>query len=112
MRLKLYKGKITDMKYAVIKIKGHQYRVNEGDELLVDKISDKKVQADILLMVDGEKVNVGKPLLATSKVAIKIVKDEEKGKKLDVYKYKAKSRYRKHTGFRPVFSRVVVEKFS
>lgn len=100
-------------KYAVIRIKGHQYKVFEGDEILVDKISDIKIiEHEILLFVDGDKVKVGKPTLSDVKVKIKVLTEVEKGKKIDVLKFKAKSRYRKHIGFRPKYTRLLIEKIS
>lgn len=98
-------------KYAVIKLIGHQYQVSEGDTILVDHIKDTKVEPEILLVVDGDKVIVGKPTVEKAKVAIKVVGDE-KGQKLDIYKYKAKSRYRKHTGFRPLYTKLEIDKIS
>ncbi|KKQ51593.1 50S ribosomal protein L21 [Candidatus Woesebacteria bacterium RIFCSPHIGHO2_01_FULL_39_17] len=98
-------------KYAVIKIKGNQYRVSEGDEILVDKL-DGKPEAEVLLSVDGEKIKVGKPKVRGAAVKIKVVNQEEKGKKITVLKYKAKSRYRRKKGFRPVHTKVLIENIS
>lgn len=99
-------------KYAVVKIKGTQYRVSEGDEILVGKLNKEEPKAEVLLTVDGEKVSVGKPLVKGAKVSLKVLAEEEKGKKLYVQKFKAKSRYRRKMGFRPVYSRLLVEKIS
>lgn len=100
------------MKYAVIRIKGQQYKVSEGDEILVGKLADKKPGAEVLLLVDDGKIKVGKPTVRGAKVKIKIVKQEEKGKKLYVQKFKAKSRYRRKMGFRPLYTRLLIEKIS
>lgn len=98
------------MKYAIVRVNGKQYRVNENKEILVDKLADpKKLEAEVLLVADGEKVNVGKPLVKEAKVTFKVVKEEEKGDKVEVYKFKAKSRYRRHTGFTPRFTRLLVQ---
>ncbi len=98
------------MKYAVVRISGSQYRVTEGEEILVNKLPDpKKFEAEVLLVVDGEKVSVGKPVASGSKVTFKVISEVEKGDKVDVYKFKAKSRYRKHTGFTPRFTRLLVQ---
>jgi large subunit ribosomal protein L21 len=99
------------MDYAILRIKGHQYKVSEGQEILVDRIGDAKIEADILLVSKEGKVKIGKPIVKDAKVTIKVL-GEEKGEKLDVYKYKAKSRYRRHTGFRPQYTRLLVEKIS
>lgn len=100
------------MKYAVIRIKGSQYKVSEGEQVLIDKLSGKKIQPEVLLLVDNGKVSVGKPKVRGAKVKLKILKSEEKGKKLYVQKYKAKSRYRRKYGFRPKYTRLLVEKIS
>ena len=100
-------------KFAVIRIGGKQYRVTEGDEILVDKIVDtKKVSPEVLLFVDGDKVEVGTPVLAKAKVVVKVTADVEKGEKIDIFKYKAKSRERRHVGFRAKYTRLLIEKVS
>ncbi len=99
------------MKYSVIRLGGKQYKAEEGKELLVDKLLDKKAQPEVLLTVDGEKISVGNPLVKGSSAKIKIL-EEVKGEKIHVYKFKAKSRYRKHTGFRSQLTKVLVEKLS
>lgn len=89
-------------KYAVIKIGGQQFKVSEGAKILVGKLKDvKKVEPEVLLVADGEKVKVGKPKVSGAKVALKVVTEVKKGEKVEIYKFKAKARYRKHTGFRP-----------
>jgi large subunit ribosomal protein L21 len=98
-------------KYAVVRIGGKQYKVEEGKEILVDKLVEpKKLEPEVLLFVDGEKVKVGKPILKDVKVSLKVVTELEKGEKVDVYKFKAKSRYKKHIGFRPQYTRLLVGK--
>lgn len=99
------------MKYAVVRIGGKQYKAIEGEEILVDKLVDpKKINVEVLLLVDGEKVNVGKPLVKGAEVKVKIVTEMEKGEKVEIYKFKAKSRYKRHTGFRAQYTRLLVEK--
>lgn len=101
------------MKYAVVRIGGKQYKVEEGREILVDKLADsKKVEPEVLLVVDGDKSMVGKPVLKDAKVELKVSKEVEKGEKVEVYKFKAKSRYRRHTAFTPKFTRLLVERIS
>ena len=105
-------------KYAVIKIGGKQFKVEEGKELLIDKLKDpKKIEAEVLLFVDPTSlklrgaggVRVGKPVLKDVKITLKVVTEIEKGEKIEVYHFKAKSRYKKHTGFRPQYTRLLVE---
>ena len=100
-------------KFAVIRIGGKQYRVTEGEEILIDKLIDaKKVSPEVLLFVDGEKIDIGKPVLAKAKVTVKVLVEVEKGEKIDVFKYKAKSRERRHVGFRAKYTRLLIEKIS
>ncbi|HUC95061.1 MAG TPA: 50S ribosomal protein L21 [Candidatus Saccharimonadales bacterium] len=99
-------------KYAVVRVGGKQYKVVEGKEVLVDKLTDpKKFDVETLLFVDNDKVKVGKPVLKDVKVSLKVLADMEKGEKIEIYKFKAKSRYKRHTGFRPQYTRLLVEKF-
>ncbi|KKP46774.1 MAG: 50S ribosomal protein L21 [Candidatus Woesebacteria bacterium GW2011_GWA1_33_30] len=101
------------VKFAVIRIGGKQYRVFEGEEILVDKLFDvKKISLDVLLFVDGERVEIGTPVLEKAKVTVKVITDIEKGVKIDIFKYKAKSRERRHVGFRPKYTRLLVQKIS
>ena len=100
-------------KYAVIRLQGHQYKVSEGEEILVDKVLDpKKFGAEVLLVSEDGKTKIGKPTVKGVKVTFKVIKELEKGEKIHIRKYKAKSRYRKHTGFRPQYTRLLVQKIS
>ena len=99
-------------KFAVIRITGKQYRVIEGQEILVDKMNDLKVVPEVLLFVDGDKVEVGTPVLTKAKVTVKVLAELEKGEKIDIFKYKAKSRERRHVGFRAQYTRLLIEKIS
>lgn len=100
-------------KYVVLRIGGRQYKVSEGEELLVDKLTNpKKVEPEVLLFSDDGKVKIGKPAVKDVAVKVKVLSEVEKGEKIDVYKFKAKSRYRRHTGFRPQYTRLLVEKIT
>lgn len=98
-------------KYAVVKIGGSQYKVAEGDEIAVDKIDREKGKSlnfeEVLLFVDEKKVAIGQPLVKNAKIKAEIV-DQFKGKKIRVATYKAKSRYRRVKGFRPLLTRVKI----
>jgi len=97
------------MKRAVIRIKNRQYEVSEGEEILVDRNLDSKVEPEVLLVFDDDnKVEVGKPVLEKAKVVLEVL-DQVKGEKVEVLKYKAKSRYRRRYGFRPLFTKVRVK---
>lgn len=98
------------MKYAVIKTGGKQYRVLEGQTLEVEKLeSDAQsfVFTEVLLVVDGDKVEVGMPTVTGVSVYADVVA-EVKGDKIEVFKYKSKSRYRKHTGHRQKYTQVKI----
>lgn len=95
--------------YIVIDISGKQYIVGEGDEILVDKVKSE-LNPRVLLQVERDKVRIGKPDLAKVKVGLKVVEESVKGEKVVVSKYKAKSRYRRKKGFRPLYTRLLVEK--
>ena len=99
-------------KYAVISLNGRQYRVSEGEEILVDLISGSKAEAKTLLLVDADKVSVGKPDLKDAKIKLKVVAAMEKGEKVEIVKFRAKSRYRRKMGFRPQATRLLIEKIS
>jgi len=64
-----------------------------------------------LLLVDGEKANIGQPLIKNAQVKAKIL-DQFKGKKIRVATYKAKSRYRRVKGSRPQLTKIKIEKIT
>ncbi len=100
-------------KFAVIKISGTQLKVYEGKEYEVNKIEgnkgDKVEITDVLLVFDGKDIKLGAPLVEGSKVTLEIT-SQKKDKKVDVFKYKAKSRYTRSMGHRALISRVLVKK--
>ena len=99
--------------YAIIKTGGKQYRVAEGDVLTVEKLAanegDVVTFDEVLTVVKDDEVVVGKPVVAVAKVTAK-VEAHGKDKKILVFKYKAKSNYRRRQGHRQPFTKVVIEK--
>ena len=98
------------MKYAIIKTGGKQYKVTEGQVIEVELLesTDKSfIFEEVLLIVDGDKVELGAPTVSGMKVYADII-DEVKGEKIEVFKYKSKSRYRKHTGHRQHYTQVKI----
>ena len=90
------------MNYAIIKIGNKQHLVRENDEIVVDKLNHKvgeqiKIK-EILLNVSENNVSVGTPLV--SGTVIGELKENIKGEKIRVSKYRSKSRYRKVKGHR------------
>lgn len=103
--------KKKSLKYAALRISGKQYLASEGDEILVEGFDLKDIKIEVLLFVEGEKVQIGRPLLDKINVKYKVL-EEIKGEKVDVVKYKSKSRYRRHMGFRPQYTKILIEKIS
>lgn len=103
------------MKYAVIAISGSQFKIKEDDVLTIDlqnvKEGDKLSTDQVLLTVDGDKVEVGTPTVKGAKVDYQVVKNYQ-GDKLDVFTYKAKSRYRRHLGYRAQLTDIKITKIT
>lgn len=103
------------MKYAVIAISGAQYQIEENQKITVDFLNlkeDEKSSTDqVLLTVDGDKVKIGTPTIKDASVEFKVLKNFQ-GKKIKVFKYKSKSRYRKTNGFRAQLTEIEITKIS
>ncbi len=99
--------------YAIIETGGKQYRVNPGQTIDVERLDvaeGNTVELDrVLLIADGERVVVGTPTVDGAKV-VATAQGEGKGKKIIVFKYKPKVRYRKKTGHRQLYTRLVIDK--
>lgn len=82
------------MKKAVIATGGKQYLVAEGEELNVEvlKGADKTVDFEALMVIDGDKVSVGAPLVKGVKVSADVVNTEARADKVTSIRYKAKKR--------------------
>ncbi len=101
--------------FAIIKTGGKQYKVAEGDVLMVEKLEvtgDSVVFDEILLLADGDKVTIGKPMVSGATVGAKVLIAEGKDKKKMVFKYKSKTRHRKKKGHRQPFTKVQITKIS
>ncbi len=98
-------------KFAVIEISGQQVKVNEGYAYTVIKIEgnkgDKITNEKVLLIADKNDVKIGKPYIKGAKVVMEI-ETQKKDKKVEAFKYKAKSRYRKSYGYRELITRFKV----
>jgi large subunit ribosomal protein L21 len=96
------------MTYAIVKLGGKQYRVQEGEWLLVDRLAldENKTFHPEVLFVGGD----GKAELAPKGVQVtaKIV-GHELGEKIRIGKYKKRTGYKRHNGFRAKLSRVQIE---
>jgi large subunit ribosomal protein L21 len=94
--------------YAIISIGGSQYRVSEGERLLVDRVShdEKKTFNPTILMVGGDgKADLGpKNVQVTARVV-----EHVRGPKIRVGKYRQRTGYRRHTGHRSELTEIEIE---
>ena len=98
--------------FASIKTGGKQYKVSEGDVIKVEKIEAEagdKIEFDQVLMVAGDDVKVGSPVVEGAKVSAEVL-DQKKDKKIVIFKFKAKKNYRKKKGHRQPYTLVKIEK--
>ena len=102
------------MKKAVITTGGKQYIVSEGETISIEllKSEAKTVTFEPLLVIDGEKVQLGTPSLAGIKVSAQILEPEIKADKVVAIRYKAKKRVHKRHGHRQLLSRIKVTKIA
>jgi len=102
-------------KYAVIQLQGKQFKVSEGDKFIVDRLETQEGKkfkvTDVLLVGDGKDHQIGTPTVKGATVEMKAL-THQKGKKIRVVKFKAKSRYRKVKGHRQYETVVEVLKIS
>ena len=98
--------------YAIIKTGGKQYKVKEGQIIKVERLQmsegENVVFDNVLTIKDNQGVKFGRPYIKDAKVTGKIL-DNGKNKKVVVFKYKPKNRYRKKTGHRQPYSKVLIE---
>ncbi len=101
--------------YAVIESGGKQYRVAEGDTVRVERLATapgESVTLDGVLMVaDGETVEVGAPRVRGATVTATVV-GHGRGKKIIVFKYRSKTHYRRKLGHRQGFTTLKIEKIA
>lgn len=99
--------------YAIIKTGGKQYRVEEQRFVKIEKLpveAGETVEFDqVLSVVDDNGSKFGKPILEGAKVTGKVI-EQGKDKKIIVFKYRRKKRYRKKTGHRQPYTKVLIEK--
>ena len=98
------------MKKAVIKTGGKQYLVTQGEEYVIERLKDsgKTVQFTPLLIVDGDKISVGKPTVEKAVVKAEIV-EELKADKVTSIRYKAKKRVKKVHGHRQIQTKIKIK---
>ena len=94
---------------------GKQYTVSEGDVLYIEK---RNAEAEatvnfeqVLAVLDGENTKIGTPVVEGAKVEAKVVKNG-KGKKLTIFRYKAKKNEKKKIGHRQPYTKVEITKIA
>jgi large subunit ribosomal protein L21 len=101
------------VKKAVIATGGKQYIVSEGDLLDIELIQDEKVtEFDVMLLIDGETIKIGTPLVKDVKVKAEIVNQNVKADKVMAIRYKAKKRVHKVRGHRQQHTQIKILKIA
>ena len=99
------------MQYAVIETGGKQYKINKGEIVDVDNLNLEQGNTitfdKVLLVVSDGAVEIGMPYVENATVAARVV-DSIKGEKVRSARYRAKSHYRRVTGFRPNHTRIEI----
>lgn len=100
--------------FAIIETGGKQYKITSGQKLEIEKLKansgDQFSFDKVLLIVDGDKVEVGTPYLKSPIEAT--VMAEGRGEKKVIFKYHSKTRHRKRRGHRQTFTEVEIKKLS
>ena len=105
------------MTFSIIKTGGKQYKVTEGDKILVEKLDWETGSEfdfeEVLLIANGkaENAKIGQPLVEGAKVHAKVLEQGRADKKI-VFKYHSKTRYKKKKGHRQPFTKVEILKIT
>lgn len=97
--------------FAIIETGGKQVKVEEGQTIWVEKLDVNEGDSftfDQVLFVGGDSVKVGSPVVEGASVTAKVEK-QGRGKKITVFKYKAKKNYKRKQGHRQPYTKLVIE---
>ncbi len=98
--------------YALVESGGRQYRAEAGNTFSVEKlpyeVGDQVDLNNVLLISDGDSVHIGQPTVAGATVKATVV-EQFRGKKILVWKYRAKLRYRRRRGHRQDYTRLRID---
>jgi large subunit ribosomal protein L21 len=102
--------------YAIIKTGGKQYRVEEGGNLVVEKLKEAEsgqevILNEVLFLADGEKAVIGKPLVEGATVSAKVI-SQKRAPKILVFKRKPKKGYKKMIGHRQYVTELQITKIN
>ena len=99
--------------YAVFKTGGKQYKVSEGETLKIEKLEvepgEKVTFNEVLMISDGENVQIGSPLVDKASVEAKVI-SQGKGKKVNILKFKRRKQSMKQQGHRQLFTEIQIGK--
>lgn len=98
--------------YAVVESGGRQYKAIEGQPITVEQLpheAGEEIELDrVLLIADGENIQVGQPVVEGAKVKATVLGDQ-KGPKIRIFKMRPRKRYRRRKGHRQIYTRLMVE---
>ncbi|MGA2655251.1 MAG: 50S ribosomal protein L21 [Gammaproteobacteria bacterium] len=101
--------------YAVIKTGGKQYRVIEGQKLVIEKLDHAIGQAfsltPVLMLANGDQIKVGKPTVAGASVEAEVIK-HGRGKKVHILKFRRRKHHMKQMGHRQSFTEIKITRIS
>ena len=101
--------------YAIVRTGGKQYQVSNGDQLRVEKlegaVGDTVELTDVLMVADGENIQVGIPVVENAKVIAKIA-EQGKAKKVIIFKKKRRKGYRLRKGHRQMYTALQIQEIS
>lgn len=101
--------------YAVIKTGGKQYRVSAGEKVRVETldaaVGSEVVLDQVLMVADGDKITLGKPLLAGAAVKATVVA-HGRGDKVRIFKHRRRKHYQKHAGHRQNYTEIQISGIS
>ena len=90
--------------YAIVKTGAKQYRVQPGDVLEIELVDGEKggeiALNEVLLLADGDKIQVGKPTVAGASVTAEVIDPDKKGKKVIAFKFRRREGYHRKRGIR------------
>ena len=101
--------------YAIVKTGGKQYQVSSGDQLRVEKlegaVGDTVELTDVLMVADGDNIQIGRPVVENAKVVATIA-EQGKAKKVIVFKKKRRKGYRLKQGHRQLYTALKIQEIS
>jgi large subunit ribosomal protein L21 len=103
---------VEESVYAVVESGGRQYKAIEGQAITVEQLPysvGDEIELDrVLLISDGDEVQVGRPVVEGAKVKATVLGDE-KGPKIRIFKMRPRKRYRRRKGHRQTYTRLRVD---